>query len=313
MAAPDADGLLGAHVVDDRRPRVVLRRSHEPLGGVGEAVGRLGDRRHLTAPEEVERRVVGTEIAGLVDRRGEGVGVGAVDGVVQRFDAGGEVLHRPRPRRLRIRDDLLAGGAVVPRVVEDAVMPREPAGEDRGVVGEGDRRESGHRPPFVGGAHLDQASDVGCRAGGGHRVQHVRVHAVEEEADEVTGPTTGGVEHVVAHDAVLAREVVAMSSRARTRGARRGWARRRPGGPPAARSRRCAPPCRRSRTAPAPAGPPTNRARPGGRPGPPSCARRCAARRGRARRDGRRAARCGRRRRGRSSRRGRGGGRPVRR
>ena len=26
LAAPDADGLLGAHVVDDARPRVVLRR-----------------------------------------------------------------------------------------------------------------------------------------------------------------------------------------------------------------------------------------------------------------------------------------------
>ena len=222
---------------------------------------------------------------------------------MQRFDAGGEVLHGPRPRGLRVGDDLLAGGAVVPRVVEDAVMAREPAGEDRGVVGEGDRREPGHRTPFVGGAHVDQASDVGCLAGGRHRVQHVRVHAVEEEADEMTGPTAGGVEHVVAHDAVLSREVIAVLRRAHSPGARRASARRRPGAPHAARSRRCAPPCRRSRTAPVPATRPTNRARRGGRPGLPSCARRCAARRGRVRRDGRRAARCGRRRGGRSSRR----------
>src|SRR6266508_4960824 len=71
MAAPDPDRLLDPHVVDDRRPRVVLRRPHEPLGRVGDALGTLGDGRHLVATEEVERRVVGPDVGRLVDGSAE--------------------------------------------------------------------------------------------------------------------------------------------------------------------------------------------------------------------------------------------------
>ena len=154
--------------------------------------------------------------------------------------------------------------------------------------------QPGHRPPLVRGAHLDQPGDVRRLAGGRHRVQHVGVHAVEQEPDDVARTPGGGVEHVVAHHAVLTGEVVAVVVAARSRGARRRWARRRRGARPAARARRCARPCPRSRTAPVPARSRAIRARRDGRPGPPSCARRCGARTGRARRDGRTAARCGR-------------------
>ena len=41
-----------------------------------------------------------------------------------------------------------------------------------------------------------------------HRMEHVRVHAVEQEPDDVARTTGGRVEHVGAHLAVLPREVV---------------------------------------------------------------------------------------------------------
>ena len=77
-------------------------------------------------------------------------------------------------------------GAVEPRVVQDAVVAGEAAGEDRRVVGERDRRERRHRAPLVRGAH---------RRSGGRRsaprpraaivVEHVGVRAVEQEPDDV--------------------------------------------------------------------------------------------------------------------------------
>ena len=88
-------------------------------------------------------------------------------------------------------------------------MAGEAAGEDRRVVGERDRRQAGHRAPLVGGAHRHEARDVRCLARRRHGVEHVGVHAVEQEADDVARPTAGDVEHVVAHDAVLPGEVVA--------------------------------------------------------------------------------------------------------
>ena len=285
MPAPDADGLLRAHVVDDRRPRVVLRRPHEPLGGVRQPLGRLGDRRHLAPPEEVEGRVVGAEVARLVDRRGERV----------RARRGG--WRRAATRRPAVRCCIAHGHvacelvitcsprrAVVPRVVQDAVVAGEPAGEDRRVVGERDRREPGHRAPLVRGAHLDQAGDVRRLAGGGHRVEHVGVHAVEQEPDDVPR---------------AARPRRRARRRARRRPARRGGGRASSGAQPRSSAMVGATStsrpargheavvahalARRSRTARGPARSRASRARRGGRPGPPSCARRCAARTGRAR------------------------------
>ncbi len=52
-----------------------------------------------------------------------------------------------------------------------------------------------------------QARDVRRFAGGGQRVQHVRVGAVEQEPDHVPRPAAGEVEHVVADLAVLAGDV----------------------------------------------------------------------------------------------------------
>ena len=100
MARDDPERLVDAHVVDDRRPRVILRRPHEPLGRVRQAEGILRNRRHLAAAEEVEGRVIGTLVARFVDRRGERIGPRAVHGVVDRLDPGSEVLHRRGPRRL---------------------------------------------------------------------------------------------------------------------------------------------------------------------------------------------------------------------
>ena len=99
-----------------------------------------------------------------------------------------EVLHRPRPRGLRVRDHLLAAGAVEPRVVQDAVVAGErPVRIDvwfaSVTVG-----QPGHRAPLVRRAHLDQAGDVRRLARGGHVVEHVGVGAVEQEADDVPGP-----------------------------------------------------------------------------------------------------------------------------
>ncbi len=99
-------------------------------------------------------------VARLVDRGGERVRVVAPQHGVDRLHAGEELAHRPRPRVVRVRDDLLAGAAVEPRVVEDPVVPGETAGHHRRVVGERDRREPGHRTVLVRGAHLEQAGDV---------------------------------------------------------------------------------------------------------------------------------------------------------
>ena len=204
------------HVVDDARPRVVLRRAHEALGDVGEAVGRGRHRRDVAAPEEVERRVVGADVARLVDRRGARVGPRAVDRVVQRLDAVEQVLHRPRPGGLRVRDHLLAALAVPPRVVQDAVVAGVAPGEDRRVVRERDRRHAGDRAPLVRRAHLDQPGDVRRRAGRGERVEHVRVRAVEQEADDVTRASAVGVDHVGARPRRPGRRDTCPSSRGAT-------------------------------------------------------------------------------------------------
>ena len=232
MAAEDAERLIDAHVVDDRRPRVVLRRAHEPLGRVREAERVLRDRRHLAAPEEVERRVVGAGVARLVDRRGERVGPRAVHGVVDRLDARREVLHAPRPRRLRVGDDLLARRAVVPRVVEDAVVAGMRAGDDRRVVGERDGRQRRHRAVAERDAHLDEARDVRAprRARPCRRARWSscrRTGSRRRGAGARAGSSTS-VERV----AVLHGEVACPSaSAARSRAARRSWARRRRGAP----------------------------------------------------------------------------------
>ena len=129
-AAQDAHCLLHAHVVHDRGPRVILRRSHEPLGGMREPDGIVRDRWDFTAAEEVEGGVARIYVARLVAGRGERVGPRAVHRSVNRFASWGEVLHRLMPGGTRVGDDLLALRAVPPRVVEDAVMAGMTAGDD---------------------------------------------------------------------------------------------------------------------------------------------------------------------------------------
>ena len=102
--------------------------------------------------------------------------------------------------------------AVEPGVVEDAVVSGEATREDRRVVGECDGRQTGNRSVRIRRPHLDQPGDVGRFAPLRHRVQHVRVGAVEQEADHVRRPARGGVEHVVTHLTVLAGEVRAVAA-----------------------------------------------------------------------------------------------------
>ena len=83
-------------------------------------------------------------------------------------------------------------------------------GEDRRVVRERDRRQARHRAVLVRGAHRHEPRDVRRLAPGGHVVEDVRVGAVEQEADHVPRPARREVEHVGAHDAVLAPQVGAV-------------------------------------------------------------------------------------------------------
>ena len=62
-------------------------------------------------------------------------------------------------------------------------------GEDRGVVGQGHRREGGDGTVAMDGAHLHQAGDIGSLATVGEVVEHVGIRPVEQEGDHVTCPT----------------------------------------------------------------------------------------------------------------------------
>ena len=99
---------------------------------------------------------------------------------VEVFIAHGQVAER-------VRDDLLAALAVEPRVVQDAVVAGERAGDDRRVVRERDGGQRRHRAVPERGAHLDERGDVRRLAARGHVVEDVRVGAVEEEPDHVLG------------------------------------------------------------------------------------------------------------------------------
>ena len=200
-------------------------------------------------------------------------------------------------------------GAVEPRVVEDAVMAGVRAGDDRRVVRERDGGQRRHRAVTERDAHLDEARDVRCFAPRAHVVEDVGVRAVEQERDHVARALRR-VEHVEERLAVLDRDVVCRRRAARSRGARRSSGRCRRGGRRAGSRRATSRPCRRSPSARAPARSRSSRARRGGRPGLPSCARPSGSRRGRARRASRRAARSARRRTGRRWRRGAGAGAP---
>ena len=144
---------------------------------------------------------------------------------------GEAVLHRPRPGGLRVGDDLLAGAAVVPRVVQDPVVPGVAAGEDRRVVRERDRRHPGHRAVPVRRARRDEARDVRRLAVGRTRVEHVRVGAVEQEHDDVARRASSPSRTSVRTSPSWPGEVAHRRRAARRRGARRPWARRRRGGP----------------------------------------------------------------------------------
>ena len=74
------------------------------------------------------------------------------------------------------------------------------------MVGERDGGQPRHRAVLVGGAHLHQTRDVGRFAGERERVEHVRVGAVEQEADHVVRSRRRRVEHVVERTTVLAGE-----------------------------------------------------------------------------------------------------------
>jgi hypothetical protein len=124
-------------------------------------------------------------------------------GLVDGLDLRGQRLHRPRPRQRRVGDDLLARGAVIPGVVEDAVVARVGPGEDRRVVGEGDRRQRRQRAVGQPGAHGQQPGHVRRLAGGHHVVEDVGVGAVPQDADHVVGPVAG-VEELGEGAAVLA-------------------------------------------------------------------------------------------------------------
>ena len=179
----------------------------------------------------------------------------------------------PRPRGRRVRDDLLAGRAVVPRVVEDAVVAGVRAGEDRRVVRERDGRQAAIAPCRYAVPIVDQPRDVRGLAARRHVVEHVRVRAVEQEADHVLR-AAARVEHVGEHLAVLAPRGTCRRRAARTRAARATVGATSTSRPPRDEPVRSARPCRRSRTAPGPGRPRASRARRGGRPGPPSCGRR---------------------------------------
>ena len=71
-----------------------------------------------------------------------------------------------------------------------------PTREDGRVVGERDRGKRRDRSPLVGRAEIHQAAHVGRFARGGHVVEDVGVHAVEEESQHLSGPVA--VERVAA-------------------------------------------------------------------------------------------------------------------
>ena len=160
----------------------------------------------------------------------------AVDGVVQRLDAGREVLHRPRPRGLRVRDHLLA--AWRGRTTRCAGCRGGPGSAPVRIdvwlasvtVGSPAIAPHSYAVPISISRATFGASPVG-----GHRVEHVGVRAVEQEADDVARPS--GRRRRARRRARRrpgrrdgGRRVVA----ARSRAARRWWARRRPAGRPAA-------------------------------------------------------------------------------
>ena len=122
--------------------------------------------------------------------------------------------------------------AVVPRVVEDAVMPGMRAGDDRRVVRERDRRQRRHRAVTERDAHLDEPRDVRRLAPRGHVVEDVGVGAVEEEPDDVLR-ALARVEHVDERARRPAPRGTCRRRAARSRAAPRSWARCRRAGPPA--------------------------------------------------------------------------------
>jgi len=206
-------------------------------------------------------------------RSRERVGPGSVHRVVDRLDPRSEMLHAPRPRRLRVCDDLLAGRAVEPRVVEDAVMAGMRAGDDRRVVREGDRRERRHRAVTERDAHLDEAGRRWalrpartCRRA---RWSWCRRTGRRQRG---SGAPTGRARRRALHR--LGPRRICRRRAARSRGARRSWARCRRGGRRGGSGRATSRPCRRSPSAPGPARSRSIRARRGGRPGLPSCGRR---------------------------------------
>ena len=220
--------------------------------------------------------------------------------VVHRLDAVEAVLHRPRPGGLRVGDDLLAGGAVEPGVVQDPVVAGVAPGEDRRVVGERHRRQPAIAPHSYAVPIVDQPGDVGCLAGGGHarrarwgsrrrtgsrrRAAGVRRRRrARRRAPRRPGPRGGGRRRRARTPSSSAIVGATSTSRADARHQ-------------AVVAHALA---RRSRTVPGPARPRATRARRGGRPGPPSCGRPSASRTGRARPGGRTAGRSARRRTGR--------------
>ena len=90
-------------------------------------------------------------------------------------------------------------------------MPGVRTREDRRVVGERHRRQRRDRAVPERDPHLDEACNIRRFATRSHVVQHVRVGAVEQEADDMAR-LFGRIEHVVEHRAVLACEVGAVGA-----------------------------------------------------------------------------------------------------